>query len=167
MADAGIAIWESKYYYDIWRPITGIASPTSAPARRAGDGNPARRDPTWSPLGHRPVTHWANFTPPFPAYPSGHAGSGALSPTLRRFYETDDVAFTFVSDELTESLGTTKVPPPLLRAASQSLSQAEEENARAESTSASTGPSTKRRASPWADSGRLRVRQRVRAAASQ
>jgi len=21
MADAGIAIWESKYYYDIWRPI--------------------------------------------------------------------------------------------------------------------------------------------------
>src|SRR5262249_196330 len=24
MADAGIAIWESKYYYDFWRPVTGI-----------------------------------------------------------------------------------------------------------------------------------------------
>ena len=42
-----------------------------------------------------------NFTPPFPAYPSGHAGfGGALFQVLRRFYGTDRVAFTFVSDEL-------------------------------------------------------------------
>ena len=32
MADAGIAIWESKYYYQYWRPITGI---------READANPA------------------------------------------------------------------------------------------------------------------------------
>jgi hypothetical protein len=24
MADAGIAVWESKYYYQYWRPVTGI-----------------------------------------------------------------------------------------------------------------------------------------------
>src|SRR6266436_3127013 len=41
-----------------------------------------------------------NFTPPFPAYPSGHAGfGGALFQTMRRFYGTDNIAFTFVSDE--------------------------------------------------------------------
>src|SRR5258706_15906443 len=40
------------------------------------------------------------LTPPFPAYPSGHAGfGGALFQVLRRFYERDDMAFRFVSDE--------------------------------------------------------------------
>ena len=24
MADAGIAGWESKFFYDVWRPVTGI-----------------------------------------------------------------------------------------------------------------------------------------------
>src|SRR5205823_961111 len=24
MADAGIAVWESKYYYQLWRPVAGI-----------------------------------------------------------------------------------------------------------------------------------------------
>jgi len=24
MADAGIAIWESKFYYQVWRPVSGI-----------------------------------------------------------------------------------------------------------------------------------------------
>ena len=42
MADAGIAIWESKYYYDFWRPVTGIreADEDTGPTG-AGDGNPA------------------------------------------------------------------------------------------------------------------------------
>ena len=30
MADAGIAVWESKYHYQVWRPVTGI--------REAGEG---------------------------------------------------------------------------------------------------------------------------------
>ncbi len=40
MADAGIAIWESKYYYQYWRPVTGIreASDGYGPTGR-GDGN--------------------------------------------------------------------------------------------------------------------------------
>ncbi len=40
-----------------------------------------------------------NFTPPFPAYPSGHATfGGALFQILRQFFP-DQTPFTFVSDE--------------------------------------------------------------------
>jgi hypothetical protein len=129
MADAGIALWESKYYYEFWRPITGI--------READvDGNPATvGDPTWAPLG-APFSNGGgppfppNFTPPFPAYPSGHAGfGGALFQTLRNFYRTDDIAFTFVSDEFNgvtqDNQGTVR---PLIPRSFSSLSQAEEEN---------------------------------------
>src|SRR5262249_39280204 len=104
MADAGIAIWESKYFYLFWRPITGIReSDVGTGPTKLGDANPATHgDPPFSPLG-APATNLQgpNFPPPFPAYPSGHAGfGGALFQTLRRFYGTDRIAFTFVSDEL-------------------------------------------------------------------
>ena len=35
MADAGMTIWESKYHYDFWRPITGIreSDPGTGPTR--------------------------------------------------------------------------------------------------------------------------------------
>ena len=49
--DAGIACFDSKYHYLLWRPVTAIRA----------DGNPA--DATWSPL----VT-----TPNHPEYPSQH-----------------------------------------------------------------------------------------------
>ena len=104
MADAGIAIWESKYYYDFWRPVTGIreADAGTGPTGE-GDGNPATLgDPTFSPLG-APASNLngPNFTPPFPAYPSGHAGfGGALFQILREFYRNRSTSpFTFVSDE--------------------------------------------------------------------
>src|SRR3989454_609235 len=133
MADAGVAIWESKYYYQFWRPVTGIreADPGTGPTG-AGDGNPATvGDPTFMPLG-APASNLAgpNFTPPFPAYPSGHAGfGGALFQTLRTFYGTDDIAFTFVSDEfdgVTQDNGGNV--RPLLPRSFSSLSEAEEEN---------------------------------------
>src|SRR5215469_10911121 len=103
MADAAMAIWESKYLYDFWRPVTGIreADIGTGPTGE-GDGNPATSgDPTFSPLG-APASNLngPNFTPPFPAYPSGHAGfGGALFQTLRAFYRSDRIPFTFVSDE--------------------------------------------------------------------
>jgi hypothetical protein len=133
MADAGSAIWESKYYYQYWRPVIGIreadlgTGPTGA-----GDGNDATTgDLNFTPLG-APASNLSgpNFTPPFPAYPSGHAGfGGALFETLRKFYGTDNIAFTFMSDEFN---GVTKdnsgnIRPPISRSFS-SLSQAEEEN---------------------------------------
>src|SRR5256712_1610796 len=99
IADAGIAIWESKYYYQFWRPVTAIRE---AGPLGADDGNAATiGDPTFTPLG-APASnlHGPNFTPPLPAYPSGHAGLGAaLFQILRNFYGTDNIAFTFVSVE--------------------------------------------------------------------
>src|SRR6185436_3223313 len=42
MADAGIAIWESKFFYKFWRPVTGIReSDEGTGPEGQGDGNPA------------------------------------------------------------------------------------------------------------------------------
>lgn len=133
MADAGIAIWESKFHYQFWRPVTAIreSDPGTGPSG-AGDGNPATQgDPNFVPLG-APASNLAgpNFTPPFPSYPSGHAGfGGSLFQTLRRFYGTDDIEFTFVSDEYNgvtlDNEGAVRVLHPR---SFKSLSQAEEEN---------------------------------------
>jgi hypothetical protein len=133
MSDAGIASWESKYYYQVWRPISGIreSDPGTGPTGR-GDGN-ARTigDPRFTPLG-APASNLQgpNFTPPFPAYPSGHAVfGGALFQTLRNIYGRDDIRFTFVSDELNgETLDNEGIARPLLPRTFRSLSQAEEEN---------------------------------------
>jgi hypothetical protein len=124
MADSGIAAWDSKYFYQVWRPVTGLrASISGAPTGSA--------TPNFVPLG-APATNLngPNFTPPFPAYPSGHATfGGALFQTLRNFYRNDNIAFTFVSDEYN---GTTKdnqgnVRPYAPRSFAN-LTQAEEEN---------------------------------------
>lgn len=133
MSDAAMTVWESKYYYDFWRPIAGIreSDPGTGPTG-LGDGNPDTiGDINFMPLG-APASNLTgpNFTPPFPAYPSGHAGlGGAIFQIMRRFYGTDDIAFTFVSDEFN---GQTRdhngnVRPYRPRSFSN-LSQAEEEN---------------------------------------
>ena len=133
MADAGIAVWESKYYYQYWRPVTGIreADEHTGPTG-LGDDNPATvGDTTFLPLG-APASNLSgpNFTPPFPAYPSGHAGfGGALFEMLRKYYRTDRIPFTFISDEFNgvtrDNLGTAR---PVVERSFSSLSQAEEEN---------------------------------------
>src|SRR5207253_2518268 len=86
MADAGMACWDFKYLFAFWRPITAIR---------------AAADPNWTPLGAPGSnSNGTNFTPPFPAYASGHATfGGSVFETLRRFYGTDRIAFSFVSDE--------------------------------------------------------------------
>jgi hypothetical protein len=133
MADAGIAGWESKYFYDFWRPVTGIreADPGTGPSG-AGDGNPATiGDAGFFPLG-APASNLTgpNFTPPFPAYPSGHATFGAaLFEMLRNVYGTDRVSFTFTSDEFNgQTVGNDGQVRPLLPRSYTRLSQAEEEN---------------------------------------
>jgi hypothetical protein len=97
MADAGLAAWEAKYHYFYPRPVTGIrgATPTTSPLK-------ARME-FWTPLG-APVSNAqrerVNFTPPFPSYPSGHATfGGALFQVFRGVFGTDEVKFTFISDE--------------------------------------------------------------------
>ncbi len=116
MADAGLAAWKAKYDYEFARPITAI--------REAGF-------PTWTPLC-APASNkiGPNFTPPFPAYASGHATFGAaLFQILRKFYHTDRIAFTFVSDEFNGvTMDNAGMPRPLLPRSFSSLAQAEEEN---------------------------------------
>ena len=102
MADAGIQAWGIKYRDDFWRPIVAIPQADL-------DGNPdTAADPDWTPLGaplSNPLpTESINFTPPFPAYTSGHATfGGAAFKTMSNFYQTDDISFTipfdFISDE--------------------------------------------------------------------
>jgi hypothetical protein len=125
MADAGLACWETKYREEFWRPITGIR-------KAADDGNDDTvGDINWTPLG-APASNkiGPDFTPPFPAYVSGHATFGAaMFETLRKFYRTDRIRFTFVSDEFN---GVTRdnqgIVRPLIPRSFKSLSEAEEEN---------------------------------------
>jgi hypothetical protein len=134
LADAGICCWEAKYFYGVWRPVTGIreADPGTGPSG-LGDGNPATTAiSNFTPLG-APASNLAgpNFTPPFPAYPSGHATfGGSAFQILRRFVGTDNVPFTFVSDELNgvtvDNEGNTR---DLIPFTFDSLSQAERQNA--------------------------------------
>lgn len=131
IADATLAVWAAKYHYDFWRPVHGVreASPGTGPTGR-GDGNPdTQADPNWTPLG-APASNLVgpDFTPPFPSYPSGHAGvGGALFAMLRHLYG-DKVPFTFVSDEFNgitrDNQGNVR---PYLPRSYAGFSQAEEE----------------------------------------
>jgi len=132
MADGGISAWDSKYAYAYWRPIRGIRE-------AATDGNDdTEADTEWVALGGSRSNPFplgdgfeSNFSPPFPAYTSGHATFGAaMFKTLANFYQTDDISFTFMSQEWN---GTTtdqfnRVRPEITRTYN-SLSHAAAENA--------------------------------------
>ncbi|WDI32698.1 vanadium-dependent haloperoxidase [Hyphococcus flavus] len=98
LADSGIAAWDSKWYYNWWRPVTGIRAEDGA----AGTNN----DPAWDPVGVSIVNvelpsgqAFLRPTPPFPAYPSGHATFCSSMIQLLISFFGDDVAFSFTSDE--------------------------------------------------------------------
>ena len=115
MADAGIAAWHWKYTYSLWRPVLGIreADKGWGPSGK-GDGNKFRKEkgnPFWCPLG-APKTNsdvrggispeTENFTPNFPAYPSGHSTFGtACFEVVAAFFgkKPSDIKASFVSDE--------------------------------------------------------------------
>jgi uncharacterized membrane protein YgcG len=116
LADAAIAAWDSKYFYNVWRPINGIRATIGSNWTALG----AMEDNTTSP----------DFTPPFPAYVSGHATfGGALFQVLRNVF--GDASFTFVSDEYNgvtvDNQGHVR---PYLPRTFSGFTQAERENAR-------------------------------------
>jgi hypothetical protein len=109
MGDAGKFAWREKYKHDLWRPVLGVreCAPSTGPAVEAGRAIEPPCDPFWLPLGApRTNTRDKGFTPPFPAYPSGHATFGAAAlQMVRLFYKcprdsADAIAFELVSDEL-------------------------------------------------------------------
>ncbi len=97
MADAGILAWDQKYIHDFWRPVVGIREHDLSmmlgpqPQNNISDDT----DTGWLPLG-APATNAAtvagaasmpkNTTPPFPAYPSGHATFGAAAFHIARLF---------------------------------------------------------------------------------
>ena len=113
MADAGILAWEQKYIHNFWRPVLGIREhdPSMGPAGIGNNNIDNDCHSLWLPLG-APSTNGSkkNFTPPFPAYPSGHATFGAAAFQITRLFygfsagdRSPDNLFqnlTFVSDEM-------------------------------------------------------------------
>jgi hypothetical protein len=96
-ADAAIASWDVKYEADFWRPITAIRADETH-----DDDNPDTiEDPNWVYLGapgSDPDGSADDFTPPFPAYTSGHATmGGAMFKAVELFYETNDFSLADAS----------------------------------------------------------------------
>ena len=87
VADSYISSFDSKYFYNFWRPVTAVNLADT-------DGNPdTTGDATWSSFD--PVT------PPLPDYPSAHASSGgAAAAVLRGVFASDDIAFSQTSTTL-------------------------------------------------------------------
>ena len=114
IGDGYIACWDTKYHYNYWRPVTAIREADS-------DGNPfTHADPSWTPLVE---------TPPMPDYDSGHAVAGSAAATiLRRFFHTDNIAFSTCSTTL--PAGSTCNDPTPKKRFFTSFSQAAEENGR-------------------------------------
>src|SRR5205823_9966232 len=83
IADASIAVFDTKYHYNFWRPVTAI---------RAGgldDNDETGPDPDWLPL---------IATPAFPGYPSAHGTlSGAARPVLERAFGKRRQAITLTN----------------------------------------------------------------------
>ena len=91
VADAFIAVFEAKYQYNFWRPVTAIRNADLSQ-------NPATpRDATWQPLGQ---------TPMHPEYPCAHCiSSAALAATLH----------AVVGDEVGEITLTSSAAPGVTR----------------------------------------------------
>jgi membrane-associated phospholipid phosphatase len=72
LADATIALYDAKYHYLLWRPVTAIQLGNTI-------GNPGiTGDPTWNPFA---------VTAPDPSYPGAHATiSEAAATVLAAFY---------------------------------------------------------------------------------
>lgn len=105
LADAYIAGWDAKFYYNFWRPFTAI--------RNAGvDGNNATSpDASWQP---------SEPTPPIHDYPSTHSALGNAAATVLALLLGDNTEFGMSSP--------TAVPAGATRSFS-SFSQAANENA--------------------------------------
>jgi PAP2 superfamily len=87
-ADAVIAVWDSKLFFNYWRPITAI---------REGDNdqNPLTQgDPAWTPFIQGPHFPAGSQTPPYPDYTSGaNALTGAVTRMLQLYFHTDRFRF--------------------------------------------------------------------------
>jgi PAP2 superfamily len=82
LADSAIALYDAKYAYHRWRPITAITA--------TEQGNPnTKSDPKWVPLAN---------TANDPSYPGAHAEfSEAAANVLQSFFGTDAFSFSLTN----------------------------------------------------------------------
>jgi hypothetical protein len=81
-SDAFIAVFDGKYHFNFWRPLTAIRNADLS------ENNATPRDASWVPLGD---------TPMHPEYPCAHCiTSGAAATVLQGFFgnEIPEVAMT-------------------------------------------------------------------------
>ena len=71
--DASVAVFESKYFYDFWRPETAIK------AGAADGAHKTEGDITFKPLIGAPCS---------PGYPSNHGTASSAAAVLDRIYGT-------------------------------------------------------------------------------
>ncbi|MEQ1743937.1 MAG: vanadium-dependent haloperoxidase [Saprospiraceae bacterium] len=77
--DAGVGIWQSKYVYNLERPVSYIRRVVSKYYPEAAN---------WTTILNNPIAGAEGVTPSFPAYPSGHSGfGGAGGKILSSFFE--------------------------------------------------------------------------------
>jgi PAP2 superfamily len=86
LADSAISCWETKFYYNVWRPETALREVNQ-------QLNPhAEAIPDFIP--NMP-------SPPFPTYTSGHSTfSAAAARLMALYFGTDDIEFSITSDAL-------------------------------------------------------------------
>jgi hypothetical protein len=77
LTDAYIAVYDAKYHYELWRPITAIRNGGVEP------NSATPRDPTWQPIDN---------TPMHPEYPCAHCiVSGAVASAIETILGTVDI----------------------------------------------------------------------------
>ena len=86
LADTAIALFDAKYVYEFWRPVTAV--------RRADeDDNPRTEpDPNWLPLPTK--------TAPDPSYPGAHSAISAAGAEVLRLVFGDEFTFDVTSESL-------------------------------------------------------------------
>jgi Vanadium chloroperoxidase N-terminal domain len=104
MGDAGILAWQEKYKHNFWRPVVAIREHDASMGSTGVANNDISDDcdPLWLPLGAPKTNELKNdTTPPFPAYPSGHATFGAAAFHIARlFYKSKGVVVNDTSDDI-------------------------------------------------------------------
>jgi len=87
LADVVIGLYDAKYTYSLWRPVTAIRAADT-------DGNPETiADSAWLPL--------VGNTTPDPSYPGAHAAiSAAALEILHEVFAADKLSFSVTSEAL-------------------------------------------------------------------
>ena len=93
-ADSAISCWETKFFYNVWRPETALREV----------------NPQLNPKAEAIPDFIPNMpSPPFPSYTSGHSTfSGAGARLLAVFFGSDDIEFSVTSDALPGAVRTFK-----------------------------------------------------------